>query len=236
VTASASNVRRHSVTSQTTIHSQRGKWFNSMASRLSTIQIDAVGCASRVTTGKLLGNVDSPQMIENNRGVGVAFRNHRPAKTARRLYTYVSKIQVFRVKMCEMGRPRTPTHILDARGSFVRHPERKRFRVGEPVPTGEIGDPHPALNHDEQEAWKELLEILPPGVATNSDRWWVERAVCLMVLCRKGKARASEQGLLQSYLSKLGMSPADRSRVTVVSGTEQGESPWDALVRGVTPS
>ena len=48
-----------------------------------------------------------------------------------------------------MGLNRTPTAILEARGSFIGHKNRKEARAGEPVVTKKLGSP-PKTFTDEQ--------------------------------------------------------------------------------------
>src|SRR6266481_1181085 len=112
-----------------------------------------------------------------------------------------------------MPRPRTPTAKLIAKGSFLRHPERKRARAAEPKPIGRLGEPPRLFKGARKTIWLELSELIPPGVAANCDRWVVELLVCLMQKFRSGRAKSSEAKQIESLLGKLGMTPADRSRV-----------------------
>jgi hypothetical protein len=88
-----------------------------------------------------------------------------------------------------MPQRRVATSVLQARGAFLRHPERKRARAGEPQPEGELGPPPPHLSSHQQEVWDELADIVPPGVAAKSDRIAFEVLVLLMEKFRKGKAK-----------------------------------------------
>jgi phage terminase small subunit len=129
-----------------------------------------------------------------------------------------------------MSRPRTSTAILEARGSFVHNPGRKAARANEPRPTGELGRPPKHLADDEKKIWRELARIAPPGVLTNSDRWLVEMAVRLMTRVRKGTARTMEFGQLAQCLARMGLSPADRSRVSAVPQPTEEDSVWDRFM------
>ena len=55
-----------------------------------------------------------------------------------------------------MTRTRTPTAVLELRGAFAKHPERKREREGEPRPTTLLGDPPATLTLGEKAAWQEM--------------------------------------------------------------------------------
>ena len=68
-----------------------------------------------------------------------------------------------------MTRPRTPTQILQTRGSFLRHPERKRAREGEPKPDAPLGDPPAELDREHKSVWRKVAAKIPPGVASNCD-------------------------------------------------------------------
>lgn len=119
--------------------------------------------------------------------------------------------------------------------------------MNEPKPTGELGDPPKSLKADEKEAWFELASLIPPGVAANTDRWHVEETVCLMALSRRLRAvgqrmTAAEGSQLISNLGKMGMNPADRSRVTARlsdsagrGGERQQPTPANAWDRVLSP-
>ena len=113
-----------------------------------------------------------------------------------------------------MPRPRTPTAKLQAKGSFLKHPERKRARAQEPRPTGTIGQPPPRFRGMRRAIWLELVAIIPAGVAADCDRWAVELLVCLMSKFRSGRAKSSEAKQIESLLGKMGLTPADRSYVS----------------------
>jgi len=130
-----------------------------------------------------------------------------------------------------MSRPRTPTAILEARGSFVHNPGRKAARANEPMPNGQLGRPPEHLTDDEKRFWRELTRLAPPGVLTNSDRWFVEMTVRLMARVRHGTARTMEFGQLVQCLAKMGLSPADRSRVSAVPLPTEEESEWDRFLQ-----
>lgn len=128
-----------------------------------------------------------------------------------------------------MSRNRTPSAILEARGSFDKDPKRRRV---DPASQGELGDPPPymnirhALTADEKinaetltDLWHEIANCVPVGVLTRADRFLVELACELM--CRFRRYRTtSPHGLssadrtsLANILAKLGCSPVDRAKV-----------------------
>ena len=114
------------------------------------------------------------------------------------------------------GRPRTPTSILDARGAFKNHPERRKLRKDEPVQLPELGDPPKCLDEAEREAWQEVVDCCAPGVLRRPDRLAVEEAARLLAKIRSGEfVHPSLRGRFHSLLGKFGMTPSERSKVSV---------------------
>ena len=112
-----------------------------------------------------------------------------------------------------MSRPRTPTAILEARGSFKRHPERARARAGEPRPTTPLGGPPETLNAAAKTAWREMAAT---GFwLTDCDGFLVEIAAGLMADQRAGTIDNPARACLVGTLSKLGFGPAERSKMRV---------------------
>lgn len=112
-----------------------------------------------------------------------------------------------------MARPRTPTNVLDLRGSFKRHPERKR--TGEPKPAGKIGAAPAGLDAQQKKCWREIVKDCPPNVLTNADRWAVEICAVLMARFRVGEATGAEVGHLRALLGQLGMTPSERAKLSI---------------------
>jgi hypothetical protein len=116
-------------------------------------------------------------------------------------------------KSISMGLNRTPTAILEARGSFIGHKNRKEARAKEPVVTKKLGGPPKALTDEQKEIWREFAKMVPEGVATYADRWAVEIVVCAMAKFRAGTITGAEAGQLTSLLSRFGLTPAGRRMV-----------------------
>ena len=106
-----------------------------------------------------------------------------------------------------MGLNRTPTAILEARGSFINHKNRKAARAGEPVVTKRLGSPPKTFTDEQKKLWHEFAKIVPPRVATYADRWAVEIVVCAMAKFRAGSITGAETGQLTSLLSDSGLRP-----------------------------
>ena len=112
-----------------------------------------------------------------------------------------------------MARPRTPTNVLAMRGAFKHDPQRKRV---DPDVDGDIGSPPPYFNAKEIVAWDEIVKGAPIGVLTSADRQIVEVLSRLIAECRENFIVFPVQKLarIESMLGKLGMTPADRSKVS----------------------
>lgn len=118
-----------------------------------------------------------------------------------------------------MARPRKPTAVLKLTGAFKKDPQRKRLH--EPKPTGSLGDPPADFDDYLKALWRDLVRMVPAGVLTNADRWLVELACRTMRDVKKGTALASERNLLLSCLSRMGLTPADRSKIAVPKEKEE---------------
>lgn len=123
-----------------------------------------------------------------------------------------------------MGRPRTPTAILEARGAFRANPKRRKDRLNEVQPEGELGPAPRSLGPRQKKLWNELAEIIPSGVAFACDRWTLEIAAKLMEKERRDAINTVERGQLITCLSKMGMTPSDRSKVQ--ARPQQKKSKW----------
>ena len=119
-----------------------------------------------------------------------------------------------------MSRPRTPTAIQELKGAFRKDPQRRR--PDEPEHNGPLGPPPSGFRDDAEllAIWDELESMVPARVLAKADRWLVELACRTMRDVRHGQALASERNLLLSCLSRMGLTPADRSKIAVPKETE----------------
>jgi len=118
-----------------------------------------------------------------------------------------------------VARPRKPTAVLELTGAFQKDPQRKR--PYEPQPTGSLGEPPVDFDDVLKALWRDLVRMVPPGVLTNADRWLVELACRTMREVKSGQALAAEKNLLLSCLSRMGLTPADRSKIAVTQEKEE---------------
>lgn len=120
---------------------------------------------------------------------------------------------------------RKPTAVLEASGAFRNHPSRAR---GNEPNTGRGVGPAPEyLGGAERAIWDEIVGNCAPGVFQSSDRLMLKALAVLEAEFRADPAgfggRKYER--LVALLVKCGMTPADRSRVSVPNGeTEKPKS------------
>lgn len=118
-----------------------------------------------------------------------------------------------------MPKPRVPTALLEAKGSFLHNPARKRAREHEPVPRA-FGSAPSHLEKEEKKVWTELAQKLQPGVAGDSDEMAFEVLVCLVVNFRRRRKSClpeivGEIAQMNKPFTQFGMTPSDRSRVKI---------------------
>ena len=115
-----------------------------------------------------------------------------------------------------MARPRTATNVLALKGAFKKDPARGRERENEPEPNAGIGPAPDSLAEDERAAWDQLVERCPRGVLGDCDANHMEVAAKLMAYTRRVPVeewQAAYIARLDAMLGKMGMNPADRSKV-----------------------
>lgn len=114
-----------------------------------------------------------------------------------------------------MSRPRLPTNVLELRGSFKKDPQRARPL--EPEPPSAIGDPPDYFCEKKRNIWHEILDVCHPGVFGSSDRIHLEILCCLLYKFRfeSSEMKITELNQLNCLLSRSGMTPSDRSKISV---------------------
>lgn len=122
-----------------------------------------------------------------------------------------------------MARPRTPTALLELRGTFKRNPSRGRDRANEPKPTTALGSPPASFTKDQKAIW---ADVRARGWwLTGPDRYMCEVAVVLMDKHTRRAIDYKEIPHLIAVLSKLGFTPADRAKMNITD-----EQPDEALL------
>ena len=117
-----------------------------------------------------------------------------------------------------MARPRKPSNVLELNGSFKNHPERARERENEPVPEAPLGGPPDYLSELELVCWNEIVRLCHPGTVFENDRMVIEHTARAWAGLRASKEYTNTALMirLEAGLTKLGLTPADRSRVQVL--------------------
>ena len=138
----------------------------------------------------------------------------------------------------KMGRNRKPTKLLELSGAFEKNPSRRR--ESEPVCDEPVGPAPARLTENQAKAWNYLVDSAAdvPGVLTRLDRAYLE--LCAIALSDVWGYDASENkkpisahalNTVGRMLGKLGMTPADRTRLGVVE-TKPDDDDYDFLPMG----
>lgn len=125
-----------------------------------------------------------------------------------------------------MGRRRLPSEVLKAAGAFAHDPQRAAARANEPKPRGPVGDAPATMTAAQRACWDEIVDRAHVGVVSQADAIIVEMAAILLEGLRRDPAgtSAAKMARLESLLSRLGMSPSDRSKVGVIVKPPRGRS------------
>ncbi|HEB78183.1 MAG TPA: terminase [Methylothermaceae bacterium] len=113
-----------------------------------------------------------------------------------------------------MPQPRKPTLVLERTGTFKEKPDRRRK---DPETAGPLGDPPEDFSKEEREAWDLVVSQAPLDVLTVADRQLVELTARLYHYIKITEIEDIQAAKLQLYnkcLVQMGMTPADRSRVS----------------------
>ena len=122
-----------------------------------------------------------------------------------------------------MARPRKPSNVLELTGAFRKNPARAAEREGEPPAQVPIGPAPKHFSPEQVDAYDELVRRAHAGVLCDSDGVAVEVGAVLLARLRKAPDdfTAGEFGRLQAILGTLGMTPADRSKVSAIKPREK---------------
>ena len=126
-----------------------------------------------------------------------------------------------------MVRPRKPSNVLALTGSFKVHPERAAARANEPAGDGEIGDAPAHFDDAARKCWLEIVGLCHAGTLCHADRLVVEHGARVLAALRASPDYEDTKLMirLEATLGKLGLTPADRSRVNVMKKKEN-ENPF----------
>ena len=126
-----------------------------------------------------------------------------------------------------MAPPRKPTNILALNGAFKRNPKRGSARANEPVPAGDIGEAPAHLSENEKSCWHEVVKQCHENSLCSADRLIIEHGARILAALRASTEYADTKMMVrfECVLAKLGLSPADRSRVHITKANPV-ESPF----------
>ena len=89
-----------------------------------------------------------------------------------------------------MARPRKSTNVLALTGSLKSHPDRRKARENEPIPTEGLAGVAPAWMTDSQRAsYEELVRRCHADVLCSADGPWLEVCSCLLASIGKRLGR-----------------------------------------------
>ena len=114
------------------------------------------------------------------------------------------------------GRPRTPTNILKLRGTDKNTPARMRDRANEPVNIEPVGKPFTWLTAAEKRVWRIIVNECIDGVLGQSDRMAIAMCAQLGAKAIAHTATPADKTLLHRYLGQFGMTPSERSRISIL--------------------
>ena len=117
-----------------------------------------------------------------------------------------------------MPPPRTPSNVLELRGTFKKDPKRRR-KVAKPVDLP-LGSPPAHLSPQQVDVWHEIQRIAPPNVLKMTDRMSLELFSCLMTEFRMDPIAFSSARVAQlmALFARFGMTPADREKISLDQG------------------
>jgi len=126
-----------------------------------------------------------------------------------------------------MGRPRTPTKVLQLRNAFRKHPERLAERANEPQDDRPLGGPPESLDESELARWIELAGDMP--WLTRADRAALWAAAKQYAALWRDGGKASDWSVFRGYLSELGGLAGSRSKIKVPGAKAKPANAFGAL-------
>lgn len=127
-----------------------------------------------------------------------------------------------------MPNPRKPMAIKEIHGTA--HRNKQRQNPNEPTPTRGIGPAPDHLGEEHSAVWDEVVSQMYAGVLGEADRIALETMVRLIYLMRSNfdEMTAAQLARLNGLLSQFGMTPADRTKISVPKNKDKG-NPFDGM-------
>ena len=123
-----------------------------------------------------------------------------------------------------MPRPRTPSALLELRGAYRTHPERRRQDAAGAGPFKR--EPPERLPPAIADAWRHIVERLPTVAITSTDEIAVEVAARLLALTWAGDADPKIFAQLLQWLGHLGMTPQARTKLPTKPAADSARNPF----------
>lgn len=127
-----------------------------------------------------------------------------------------------------MPRIRQATNILHLKGAIKHDPLRHEARKREPPSDVPLGDPPDHMSEELKVCWREIVDLAHAGTLCRADRMLIEHGANILFQLRENAWVCAAPILVrwENVLAKLGMTPADRSRVQV---SKSKSEEYDAL-------
>lgn len=111
-----------------------------------------------------------------------------------------------------------PFEIIKLEGRERENPRRYKSRAIAPKSEQDIGECPARLNPDVRAVWLEIVQSIPAGVLTATERIALEVLAELVAEHRANprEFQASKHAQLISYLGRFGLTPADRVRLVPI--------------------
>jgi phage terminase small subunit len=129
-----------------------------------------------------------------------------------------------------MARPRKPTALLEVRGAFITHPERKR--TGEPIAEGEARKP-PFVKGVAARLWAEYAPLVAAmGILKRVDSFNFGMWCCLAAEFQKNPDRmdTSRIAQLRQIGERFGLDAGARAKLSVTQA-QKSEDPAEKYFR-----
>jgi hypothetical protein len=112
-----------------------------------------------------------------------------------------------------LGRPRTPSKVLEFTGAYKKNPARRTERAAEPAAKSGLGAPPSYFDAADRACWEEIKRVVSKGVHTRMDRPSAELIARLWARFRGDGLGAAETRILARLMGRHGLSPSERTRV-----------------------
>lgn len=112
-----------------------------------------------------------------------------------------------------MARPQKPTLVKDITGAHKKNPKRKP--KSEVRPRAGIGPAPVSPSSEFAAVWDEIVGMICPGVAGNSDRLALE--ILAHLVCEFRRAPTEMTGMklarIEALMARFGLTPVDRQKI-----------------------